>query len=181
MLIHPDKSCLLVVDIQDKLIPAIDQSSTLVENSKWLVEIANKLDVPVLVSEQYPKGIGHTVQELQPLIKAENTMEKMHFSCMADAGCNERINELRPDQIILVGTEAHVCVMQTAIQLKQQAREVYVVEDCVGSRNPTDKTAAIARMRQLGIHIVTREMVAFEWLQKAGTDQFRTISKNFLR
>ena len=181
MLIHPDKSCLLVVDIQERLIPAIHEAEALVDNSRWLIEIANELDVPVLTTEQYPQGLGHTSEALKPLLKPENILEKSWFSCMSEPACNERINALRPDQVIVIGMEAHVCVMQTVIQLKQQAREVYVVEDCISSRNPADKAAALARMRQLGIHVVTREMVAFEWLQKAGTDTFRQISKQYLR
>ncbi|MBY4678129.1 hydrolase [Marinobacterium arenosum] len=181
MLIHPDKSCLLVVDIQEKLAPKIHDSEQLIANAKWLIEIANRLRVPVLTSEQYPQGLGHTVAELRPLLPAVGIMEKTHFSCMSEPACNAKINQLRPDQLVVIGSEAHVCVLQTAIQLKQQAREVYVVEDAVGSRNPTDKAAALARMRQLGIHVVTREMVAFEWLQKAGTEQFRQISREFLR
>lgn len=181
MLMHPDKSCLLVVDIQERLIPAIHEAETLVKNARWLIEIANELEVPVLTSEQYPQGLGHTSEQLLPLLKPENIMEKSWFSCMSEAVCNEKINALRPDQVIVIGMEAHVCVLQTVIQLKQQARDVYVVEDAISSRNPADKAAAIERMRGLGVHIVTREMVAFEWLQKAGTDQFRHISKNWLR
>lgn len=181
MLIHPDKSCLLVVDIQQKLAPAINEIDTVINNSEWLIKIANELNVPVLATEQYPQGIGPTVDAIKDHLDETNILEKMHFSCMSDAGINERINTMRPDQLIIIGIESHVCVLQTAIQAKQQAREVYVVEDCVSSRNPADKKAAIERMRTLGINIVTREMVAFEWMQKAGTDSFRHISKTYLR
>lgn len=181
MLIHPDKSCLLVVDIQDKLVPAIHQRETLVENSKWLIEIANILKVPVFTSEQYPKGLGHTIETLREVLADSTYMEKTFFSCMSEPTCNQIINDQRPDQVVVIGMEAHVCVLQTAIQLKQQAREVFVVEDCVSSRNPTDKACALQRMRACGIHIVTREMVAFEWLQKAGTPEFRQISQQYIR
>jgi nicotinamidase-related amidase len=181
MLIHPNKSCLLIVDIQDNLVPAIHEGEALIKNARWLAEIANKVSVPILVSEQYPKGLGHTSPTITEVTTPENVMEKVHFSCMSEPNCNEKINSLRPNQVIVIGMEAHVCVMQTAIQLKQQAREVYVVEDCVSSRNPKDKELALERMRQCGIFIVSREMVAFEWLQKAGTDTFRDISKNYIR
>ncbi|QEQ97058.1 hydrolase [Neptunomonas concharum] len=181
MLIHPDKSCLLVVDIQDKLVPAIHQRETLVENSKWLIEIANFLKVPVFTSEQYPKGLGHTIEALKEVLTDSTYMEKTFFSCMSEPACNQAINNKRPDQVVVIGMEAHVCVLQTAIQLRQQAREVFVVEDCISSRNPTDKACALQRMRACGIHIVTREMVAFEWLQKAGTPEFRHISQQYIR
>ncbi|WP_286238912.1 hydrolase [Neptuniibacter halophilus] len=181
MLIHPNKSCLLIVDIQEKLVPAIHNKETLVENTRWLAEIAGKLNVPVLTSEQYPQGLGHTIAEIAEVVPAEGIMEKVHFSCMSEPACNEKINALRPNQVVVVGMEAHVCVLQTALQLKQQAREVYVVADCVSSRNPEDKALALERMRQAGIYVVSREMVAFEWMQKAGTDSFREISKNYIR
>jgi len=181
MLIHPDKSCLLIVDIQEKLAPAVSQSETIIDNTRWLTEIALKTDVPVLASEHYPQGIGYTLPEIRTLIPESGLMEKTFFSCMSEPSCNEKINALRPNQVIIAGMEAHVCVLQTAIQLKQQAREVYVVADCISSRSPDDKALALERMRQCGIFIVSKEMVAFEWLQKAGTDLFRDISKNYLR
>ncbi|WP_415884972.1 hydrolase [Neptuniibacter sp. QD37_6] len=181
MLIHPNKSCLLIIDIQDKLVPAIHKKEELIENTIWLTAIANKLNVPILTSEQYPKGLGHTIPELAELIPSEGIMAKEFFSCMSEPFCNEKINSIRPNQVIIAGMEAHVCVLQTALQLKQQAREVYVVADCVSSRSPEDKELALDRMRHAGIHVVSREMVAFEWMQKSGTDEFRDISKNFLR
>ena len=181
MLISPDKSCMLVVDIQEKLAPAIFEKETLIKNSKWLIEIASILNVPIITSEQYPQGIGHTIEELKSILPSDQTMEKMHFSCMAEPSCKKIITDQGFQQIVIIGTESHVCVMQTAIELKQHAFDVYVVEDCVSSRNPADKACALERMRGCGIHIVTREMVAFEWMQKAGTESFRRISKNYLR
>lgn len=181
MLISPEKSCLLVVDIQEKLAPAIFEKEEMIKNSKWLIEIANILNVPVMTSEQYPQGIGHTVEELKAILPLNQTMEKIHFSCMAEPSCQKMINESGVEQVVVIGMESHVCVMQTAIQLKQHSFDVYVVEDCVSSRNPADKACALERMRGCGIHIVTREMVAFEWMQKAGTESFRRISKGYLR
>lgn len=181
MLIQPNKSCLLVIDLQEKLLPAIHEGEAVVENTRWLAEIANHLEIPVLTSEQYPQGLGGTAEALLDVLPKDGFMEKMSFSCMSDPGCNEKINAIRPGQVVVAGTESHVCVLQTCLQLKQQAREVYVVEDCVSSRNPKDKELALERMRQAGIYIVSREMVVFEWLQTAKNEQFRHISKNYLR
>ncbi len=181
MLIHPNSSCLLVIDIQEKLVPAVHDSDTLIKNTRWLTEVAKLMQVPVLTSEQYPQGLGRTVPELLDVLPEEGFMEKQYFSCMADASCSEMINRIRPNQVIIAGMEAHVCVLQTAIQLKQQAREVYVVADCISSRNPEDKALALERMRHCGIHIVSREMVAFEWVQSSGSQEFKEFSKNFLR
>ncbi|WP_417222387.1 hydrolase [Amphritea sp.] len=181
MLIYPNSSCLLVVDIQEKLAPAIHEGDAVIANVRWLAEVAKLANVPVLTTEQYPKGLGPTVAELQDVLPKEGFMEKMHFSCMAEPSCNEKINSIKPNQVVIVGMEAHVCVLQTAIQIKQQAREVFVVADGVSSRNPADKAAALERMRHCGIHIVTKEMVGFEWIQTSGTDQFREFSQNYLR
>ena len=181
MLIHPDKSCLLVIDIQERMLPVIHNGEQVVDNCEWLIKIANRLEVPVLATEQYPRGLGRTLPRLSSLLPEENIMEKIHFSAMSDPEPNRRINAGQHNQVILVGMETHVCVLQTAIELKQQAREVYVVEDCVSSRTPEDKAAALARFRQCGIQVVTREMVAFEWLRRAGTDTFREISREYLR
>lgn len=181
MLIYPNSSCLLVVDIQEKLAPAIHEGDAVIANVRWLAEVAKLANVPILTTEQYPKGLGPTVAELQDVLPKEGFMEKMHFSCMAEPHCNEKINSIKPNQVIIVGMEAHVCVLQTAIQIKQQAREVFVVADGVSSRNPADKAMALERMRHCGIHIVTKEMVGFEWIQTSGTDQFREFSQNYLR
>jgi len=181
MLIHPDKSCLLVVDIQEKMAPVIHEAEQIVANCEWLIDIANRLNVTVLATEQYPQGLGSTLPGIRQRINPDNIVEKIHFSAMSDAGPNRFINAGKHNQVILVGMESHVCVLQTAIELKQQAREVYVVEDCVSSRSPADKAAALARFRQCGIYVVSREMVAFEWMRRAGTDSFREISKAYLR
>lgn len=181
MLIHPDKSCLLLIDIQEKLAPAIDQGERLIDNCCWLTDIATRLHLPILVSEQYPKGLGHTVEALRKRVPSEQVFEKLAFSCASEPACADAISALKPAQVIIAGMEAHVCVLQTALELMQQAREVFVVEDCVGSRDPANKAAALARLRQNGAQIVTREMVAFEWLRRAGDDRFRQISREFLR
>ncbi len=181
MLIAPDKALLLVVDIQEKLVPAVCQAEQLVKQTRWLMEIAAFLNIPTLVSEQYPKGLGHTVTDLAELTTPEQVIDKLHFSCAADASCLERIRQQQRQQIIICGMEAHVCVLQTAIGLHQQGFEVFVVGDLISSRNDADKQLAIARLQQLQIQIVSREMVAFEWMEKSGTDSFKTISKNYLR
>ncbi|MEH6627690.1 MAG: hydrolase [Motiliproteus sp.] len=181
MLIRAEQSCLLVVDIQGKLVPAVDDNQALITHSKWLIEVAAILDIPTLTSEQYPKGLGGTIEELDQLLPAEGKMDKVYFSCAADGDCLTKIESVNRQQIIIIGMEAHVCVMQTAFGLKDCGKEVYVVADAVGSRNPLDKELALTRMREYGIHVVSREMVAFEWMEKSGTDAFKKISSDYLR
>ncbi|MEH6472700.1 MAG: hydrolase [Halopseudomonas sp.] len=181
MLISPTNSLLLVVDIQEKLVPAVCQPEQLVSQTRWLMEIAALLDVTVLVSEQYPQGLGNTVAELSKLVTPEQVIDKLHFSCASDSNCLERIQQAQRKQIVICGMEAHVCVLQTAIGLKKQGFEVFVVGDLISSRSDADKQLAIARLQHLKIQVVSREMVAFEWMEKSGTDSFKAISKNYLR
>jgi nicotinamidase-related amidase len=180
MLIDANKSVLLVVDMQERLLPAVHDHQRVLENCVWLVRAAQKLDVPVAASEQYPQGLGHTAEALRALLPETAIAAKMHFSC-ADAGCLSTLPGADRTQAILVGVEAHVCVLQTAIGLREQGRDVYVVADCVGSRAPGDRDLALARMHEAGVSIVSREMVLFEWLKQAGTPLFREISRDFLR
>ncbi|WP_210395285.1 hydrolase [Motiliproteus sediminis] len=181
MLIDPSRSCLLVVDIQEKLVPAIHQQAQLVDGARWLLGVASIIDIPILVSEQYPQGLGHTVEALQSWCSPDNTFSKQHFSCAADDSCLATINAAERQQIVIAGMEAHVCVLQTALGLLQQGKEVFVVADAVGSRNPEDKQRALERMARLGVQIVSREMVAFEWMQRSGTAIFKQISQEYLR
>lgn len=137
--------------------------------------------VPVRASEQYPKGLGPTVPELMELLQPSELMEKVHFSCSAEESCREAILETGRDQIIVAGVEAHVCVLQTVLDLVELGKSLFVVADAVSSRDPRNAELAVARMRQAGVQAVSCEMVLFEWAHKAGTDQFRRLSKTFLR
>lgn len=181
MLMRTELSCLLVVDLQERLMPAIHRADEVVANGVWLIRIAQRLNVPILVSEQYPRGLGHTVAAIRELLPAEAFMEKTHFSCAAERECMRRIDACGREQLVLIGAEAHVCVLQTALGLRVAGKEVYLVADGVSSRSPRDAELALERMRAEGVRVVSREMVAFEWLHQAGTDRFREISREFLR
>ncbi|MEO8038077.1 MAG: hydrolase [Betaproteobacteria bacterium] len=179
-LIGADTSTLLIVDVQAKLLPAIHEGPRVLANCMWLVQVARRIGVPVLASEQYPQGLGPTAPELAALLPAETTRTKVHFSCVAD-GCFDGIEAWQRPQLVVAGTEAHVCVLQTVLDLAATGRQVFVVGDSVGSRRTDDRDLALARCRQHGIDVVSREMVAFEWLHRAGTDLFREVSRTFIR
>jgi nicotinamidase-related amidase len=181
MLMKIETSCLLAVDFQERLMPAIHDADRIVTNGAWLIQIAQRLNVPVLASEQYPRGLGHTVAAIRKRLPAEAFMEKLHFSCAAERDCMRRIDALGRQQIIVIGAEAHVCVLQTALDLQAAGRDVYLVADAVSSRSPRDVELALERMRAEGVRVVSREMVVFEWLHQAGDDRFREISREFLR
>lgn len=180
MLMRADRSTLLVIDIQERLCPALHDAEALVENSGWLIQLARKLGVPVLVSEQYPKGLGPTVAALQPLLEGVTPVEKMRFSTAQEAALLAKPGGERA-QFVVCGAETHVCVLQTVLELLAFGREVYVVEEAVTSRTLSNKHLALARMRQAGAQIVSKEMVAFEWMEQAGTASFKDISKTLIR
>ncbi|MFV2093226.1 MAG: isochorismatase family protein, partial [Hyphomicrobiales bacterium] len=144
-----------------------------------LLQSATMLEIPVLISEQYPKGLGSTVPDIVSAAPSAQIFAKMTFSCARDPALTEAVKVLRTgnrNQIIICGIEAHVCVAQTALDLVASGAEVFVVADAVASRRPSDMHAALERFRSAGISIVTSEMVVFEWLEKAGTDEFKAVS-----
>ena len=171
---------LLVIDLQAKLVPALVEHETLMANVIWLVRAAQKIGVPVAATEEYPKGLGPLVPEIRKLLPATAVAAKNHFSCVA-----AKILPALPGndraQVVVIGAEAHVCVLQTALELLEDGKEVYVVADAVASRSVGDRTIALTRMRDEGVRVVTREMVVFEWLCEAGTALFREVNKEFLR
>lgn len=181
MLLEAQKSCLLLIDVQEKLTSKILRHEELITNCRWLLQVAHRLNVPILGSEQYPKGLGHTVSQLRELIPAYAWMEKLHFSCASDKACLTKIDAANRSQIVIAGIEAHVCVMQTAIELQGNGKQVYVVADAVSSRHELDLKMALQRMRAAGIQIVTKEMLLFEWLHQSGTAEFKQMSQEFLR
>lgn len=181
MLVHKDRSVLLVIDLQQKLAPAIHQVDAVMQSACWVLQIANQLQIPVLCTEQYPKGLGPTVPAVAALIPEAAVLEKIHFSAWREPAIQQRLHQLKKQQLVLIGTEAHVCVLQTAMDLIEAGFSVFVVEEAVGSRTPANKALALSRLQQAGAQIISQEMLAFEWLEQAGTDQFRHISRGWLR
>ena len=180
MLIAKEHSLLLVVDMQTKLLPAITAGESVVAGVSWLIRAANMLGVPVLATEQYPQGLGPTDPAIAALLATGVIPGKVEFSCAAGR-CFDGANSPAQQQVVICGIEAHVCVLQTAMELHSKGRDVFVVADAIGSRHALDWQLAIERLRGLGVHIVSREMVAFEWLRAAGSEQFKAFSKALLR
>ncbi|AAU26991.1 TPA: isochorismatase family protein [Legionella pneumophila] len=181
MLLNRADSLLVLIDVQEKLTPAILNLDLFLARCEWLLKLARKLDVPVLASEQYPKGLGRTVSPLSSYINQEECIEKIHFSCVQEPQYINLLKGYNKSQLILIGIEAHVCVLQTAIEMKGYGFDVFVVVDGVSSRSEFDLKYGLKRMKQNGIHLITAEMVLFEWLKQAGTPEFKAISKEFLQ
>jgi nicotinamidase-related amidase len=180
MLIDAERSALLVIDLQTKMVPVLADSDEVVANIVWLIRIAQKIGVPVAATEQYPKGLGPIVPKVRKLIPSSAIAAKTHFSAVA-AQCLTKLPGHDRAQVVVVGAEAHVCLLQTALELLEDGKEVYVVADAIGSRHPGDRDVALTRMRDEGIRVVTREMVVFEWLGEAATPLFREISQEFFK
>jgi nicotinamidase-related amidase len=179
MRIDAAKSSLLIVDVQERLLPAMADGDGAVSRCSILLKAAKALDVPVAVSEQYPKGLGHTVDILNQDIGNAPVFEKSSFSCWRDDALRKHFTVHhdggRP-QVIVAGIEAHVCVLQSALDLAQAGFGVFVVADAVSSRAESSKALALARMGQSGIDVINTEMAVFELLGRAGTPEFKELS-----
>ena len=180
MKLDAHRSVLLIIDLQERLLPAIDAGESVLNHAAWLIGVARQLSVPVLLTEQYPQGLGQTAPRIAELVQPEERIEKTHFSAVAEGNLLAH-PEAQRKQWVVCGTESHVCVQQTVLDLLAAGRQVSVVEEAVGSRQARDKNVAIARMRQHGADIVSREMVAFEWLNQANTPEFRAVLNAFIR
>lgn len=164
-------STLVLIDIQERLASVMPARESVVRKVEVLLEAASRLGVPVVVSEQYPKGLGATVPEIAAKVPESSVrIEKTSFSA-----CGAM--RLAGSQVVLAGMEAHVCVLQTALELAAAGREVFVVADAVCSRTEAHYCNAMDRLRAAGIVVTNSESVIFEWLRDASHEQFRAISK----
>lgn len=167
-------AALLLIDLQERLVPAIHDGERMVGRAGRLAEAARLLDVPVLATEQYPKGLGPTVGQLTAYPRA--TLEKTMFSA-ADAPGFAGLIPAGTREIVIAGCETHVCVLQTALGLLGSRYRVILAADAAGSRHLADHDAAVERVRQHGAEVVTTEMVIFEWLRDAKHPAFREAQK----
>lgn len=179
MLLDASKATLLLVDMQERLLPAMSGGLDVEEHCDTLIQAAKALDVPVTVSEQYPRGLGHTVKKLAEQAAAAPVFQKLTFSCWRDAALKKHMiahHEAGRPLVILAGIEAHVCVLQTAVDLAAAGFAVFAVADAMASRVTSSHALALDRMRQNAVSVVTTEMVVFELLREAGTPQFKALS-----
>lgn len=169
---------LVVIDIQEKLCRAMDEKVLrhLVANTGIMLETAAELKIPVVVTEQYVKGLGETVSALKERL-AEPALEKMTFSCCGDPAFVSRMKNLGRKQVIIVGMECHVCVLQTVIELLDAGFNVHLVRDAVMSRRKDNWLVGLETARDAGAVITSTEAALFQLLKVAGTDEFKKLSK----
>ncbi len=175
MLLSSERSVLIVVDVQERLMPAVADGERVVGNVAVLQKAAAALSVPVLLTEQYPKGLGPTVAAVREAVPPDSVFEKITFSSAGAPAFMDRLGALKRPQVVLAGAEAHVCVLQTALALTAAGYAVFLVADATASRVPANVELAVARMRAAGVTIVSTEMVVFEWLERAGTPTFKSL------
>jgi nicotinamidase-related amidase len=174
VLLSAEGAVLLLVDLQQRLMPVIHDGETIIARAARLAEAARLLDVPVYATEQFPEGLGPTVPPLADYPQA--VLSKTTFSAAGAPGFS-RLLPSGSREIVLAGCEAHVCVLQTALGLIASGHRVLLAADAIGSRDPADRDVAIDRARQHGAEIVTSEMVLFEWLRDSRHPKFRDVHK----
>ena len=179
MLCHVNETILVLVDTQTRLSAAMPDAARarVLNNSGVLLQAAALLNIPVLVTEQYPKGLGHTEPAVARHLPAQaQHFEKTCFSCCGVPGFMDMLHEFSRRHIVLVGMETHVCVLQTALELNDAGNHVFVVEDAVCSRAEAHHHNALARLRQAGVIVSNTESVLFEWLRDASHAHFKQVS-----
>jgi nicotinamidase-related amidase len=167
----------LIIDVQEKLFPHIYHSEVLEKNIHILIEGLKTLGIPIIVTEQYTKGLGFTIPSLSSSLEGISRLEKKSFSCCDDPGFLNEIQRVNKKNVIIAGIESHVCVLQTCIDLLEQDYQPVVIEDCVSSRRQNDKETAMRRLIQEGVLISNYESILFELARYSGTESFKVISK----
>lgn len=173
-LISKDDSVLVIIDMQEKLVPAVAEKERIVENTLKLVRFSRIIGLPVVLTEQ--QKLGDTVPEIQEELAGIEPITKLHFNCFGSGEFAGQIGRLNRNTLILAGIEAHICVAQTALYALSDYT-VHVVSDAISSRSPDNREVALQRMQQRGVAVTSTEMVIYELLEKAGTDVFREVLK----
>ena len=169
--IHSESSTLILIDLQGRLMPAIDQGEAILNQCIRIAKIAQLLEIPIIGTEQSPKSLGSNIESIKSF--CSKTISKEHFNACADGLITAIPDDRR--QCILMGCETHVCLMQTALKLIDEGFDVSVVVDGVGSRRALDKQIALDRLHVAGARLITAEMLGFEWLKSAQNPVFKEV------
>jgi hypothetical protein len=177
MRVHKESCSALVIDIQERLFQVMDSREEFLHKCIILIEGLKVLKVPLLLTEQYPRGLGSTIGPIRQAVGSASSIEKVAFSCCDEPLFSSSLDRLARKKVIICGIEAHVCVLQTVVDLLERDYEPVVVADCITSRHSGDKDVALDRMRSEGALITTCESILFELTGVSGTDQFKSISR----
>ncbi len=172
-----DDSLLVIIDVQDKLAKVMKRRQSVISNISHLIEMSKLLSIPIVLTEQYPKGLGITVEEIISSLPEYKPIEKMSFNCCDDENFINVVKGYGKRKVILTGMETHICVLQTAIGLMEKGYHVHVISDAVCSRSEDNWKVGLEFMRDAGAVITCTETVLFQNLKTAGTEEFKTIIK----
>jgi nicotinamidase-related amidase len=167
----------LVIDIQERLFPVMFEKEAFLKNCQILIKGLGILGIPLIVTQQYTKGLGETIEEIKSAITDFNPIEKLSFSCWYEPTFKEKIKSLKAENVLICGIESHVCVLQTVVDLKEAGFNPIIVADCITSRSQQNIHLSLERFRYEGILISSCESILFELLQSAGEPEFKAISK----
>lgn len=176
-LLKSDQIALLIIDIQERILPVINNHEMVVANSLKLIRGFKVLNLPIYFTEQYPKGLGPTHKAIADELADIKSFNKMSFSCSGAGNLFDEFKKKKLSQLVICGIEAHVCVQQTVLDLIENGIQVNLAADAVSSRKEIDYKTALDRMNNHGAEVTTSESILFELLNVCGTDQFRAISK----
>lgn len=177
MLLQAENSQLIVIDVQERLSAAMHGADGMIRNCGLLIDAAKVLDMPITISEQYPQGLGPTVPVLAEKAKGVEALAKVEFSLMRNDRISEALRANAKPQLVLGGIEAHVCVLQTAMEAKAAGYEVFVAADATASRREASKETGMQRLLAAGVNVITTEMAIFEWIGSASSPNFKALSK----
>lgn len=175
-ILNTDNSLILIIDIQDRLLNAVFDKTLVEKKADIIAKTANILEIPVIVTEQYPKGLGNTIDCIKESLPLNTQyFEKTAFSALDNNEIKEAIGKSGRKQIIVFGIETHICVSQTVNALIEEGYEVHVIRDACGSRAEMEYAAGLNRMKDNGAHIITTEIALFEWLKGAKNPKFKEV------
>lgn len=177
MRIQRDQCIGLVIDLQERLLPVMAEQAPLISNCQKLVQGLGILNIPIIVTQQYSKGLGATVPEISGMIQNFNFIEKSSFSCLDEVTFEEKLTKTNRQVVLIAGIESHVCVLQSAIDLQEKGFMPVVIADCISSRKLEEKQIALQRFSLEGIRLSTVESILFELTRSSSVPEFRSISK----
>lgn len=182
MLISKTNSCLLIIDVQERLAPVMSDPRRVIDGCSRLLRGAGILNVPVIITEQYPKGLGPSLFDIRDAAPESAVyFEKTSLSAVQEEGFMEKLKAFGKKQVVIAGIEEHICVLQTAVELKEAGFDVFVVTDASGCRIPENEKIALERLKQEGIFLAGIENVLFEWLRKAGSPEFKDVQNRLIK
>jgi nicotinamidase-related amidase len=172
--LSPERTALVVVDLQERLLPAIEGRDRVVRNSLLLMRLADVLGIPVVLTSQYKKGLGEILPEVRAAAPGNEPLDKVAFGCFGDPAFLERLRSLKGrDQLLVTGVEGHICVCQTVLGALEKGYDVHVVADAVGSRSEENRQVGLARMEKSGALLSSAEMATYELLRRSDGEAFK--------